>query len=757
MYFFMKQPALGTLLGGVGGSQIVDQTFLTNQLLETLQYLEASGVRQSMKQLARMKLAKFAEATECTIDGYDADIVLERAIALWLDDGNIPANLLDEEKLAILVEQAFLTVDLLDDGGVNDQLVGELADELDSPETFSQFISAVEVVIAQEQLHSPDARRHDVMASGLSKGSSMGYLPLATSIKDLHRKAVEVMSAGSSSEIMAHRIPCLEWLRLQFQPSNPYSKLARKFTGRFPLMLSTQERTRRKVNADAYYNVCLHKYMRAFAMLHSDNVLMVGMDDKAKIPVGEPGFRKAAVERNRRFIAVTTKEGHERSKAADHDQSSHFSLTPSVYLFHQIPQTDKETIYKGQPLIVMKNAVFESSDPQRHATELLKSITAYQEHLLRDSGGEIRDALGIKLPKDRSILLLNADGGTDHNCHHFRSVIWDLVVFLELDLDMLVHYRCYGGGSYINPVERCMAPLTASLSGVSTERRAHTDEETENLLAGANSMAALRKTAERFEGTEKSLRDATEVSLSPVIADLSSLFQRTQYDSKYFIMGEKATHGELEKLKERLLDIYPGYKKHNCTWADYNKLGGADEMLYNLIQCPKHCQRNLYSFQFKKCNNPKGCEFGFCKPVRMDAVLFEALKFIPMPSPDPDRPGKYVPYKKAFESSDVHCPSVVRRSTTVTEPIKSNFTTTHPDDISDLLVNKKARAWVACTACRKPRLLYSDTPLSKEAVDQLRDLEETTMYTCGLEFVPDEHMLHRAWISSKVRMMLSVV
>jgi hypothetical protein len=747
MYYFVKKPELGTLFAA-DASKVVDETLCTNKMLEIVQFLEEKGVRNSLKALVRFKLSTLLEDTEYSMNGYDADVVMEKAIALWADENPMPTGAADKKNhLAALVEQALQSIDEADSGMAFDtSVVEDLQDLYDNEHAFQPFIDAVKVIIAQDQLHVADSRRHSTMATGMASGSTIGYLPIAISVSDLHRKATSVLEAGSIED--SHKIPSLEWLRLQFQPSNPFSHMARKFTGRFPLMLSTQERTRRKANADAYYVICLHKYMRSFAMLHSENVLMIGMDDKAKIPVGEPGFRKAAIERNRRHIGSTTGEAKERSKAADHDQSSHFSLTPSAYLFHDIPRSESQTIYKGQAVIVLKNAVFEASNAQRHAAELMKTISFYDRQYRRSTRGQATIAMGIKSPMERSVLVLNSDGGPDHNCRFFRAIIWDLLVCQELDLDMLIHYRCYGNGSYINPVERVMAPLSAALSGVCTERIAYPDEKIEKLLSGSNSMNALRAENDRQQhfGESISISEATSLSLSNVINDLEQTFSRTMYDQKFFLVGEKATASDLKQVESALREFYPDYNPKKCRWGDYEKLGGDSLNLYELLRCPEHCNRTMYCFQFKKCGNLSGCRFGFCKPVRMDLETFASMKFVPMPSPDPDRDGKYVPFAKASERADTYCPSVMRNAQPVKEQLKVNFTTgSHPDDLPRLLVNKKARAWVLCTSCSKPRLIYSDSPLTEKSLMLLRDLEETSQFVCGNEFVPADHILHRAW------------
>ena len=67
------------------------------------------------------------------------------------------------------------------------------------------------------------------------------------------------------------------------------------------------------------------------------------------------------------------------------------SLTPSVYLHCDIPCDPKKSFVRGQITTVVNDAVFETSNPFRHAAVLTK--------LLKD--------------KSPPVLLKFSDGGTD--------------------------------------------------------------------------------------------------------------------------------------------------------------------------------------------------------------------------------------------------------------------------------------------------------------------------------------------------------
>lgn len=146
---------------------------------------------------------------------------------------------------------------------------------------------------------------------------------------------------------------------------------------------------------------------------------------------------------------------------ADHD-FSRASLIPSVTLHITIPEDEGGSWYNGTPYVCLKDAVFQPSNPRRHAIELQKVIAQHQ----------------LESP----ILVMYTDGGPDHRCDYI-SVIYSMVfLFLDLDLDMLVLARNAPGHSWRNPAERIMSVLNLGLQSVGMMRQAASDDEMEKKI-----------------------------------------------------------------------------------------------------------------------------------------------------------------------------------------------------------------------------------------------------------------------------------
>ena len=78
---------------------------------------------------------------------------------------------------------------------------------------------------------------------------------------------------------------------------------------------------------DAHYCAAFWRYMREMAVEHRDIAVLVSMDDKHKVKVGEPGYPLAAAERGKQVIV-----GENQVMAVgDHDFSKS-TLTPSVHM-----------------------------------------------------------------------------------------------------------------------------------------------------------------------------------------------------------------------------------------------------------------------------------------------------------------------------------------------------------------------------------------------------------------------------------------
>lgn len=106
------------------------------------------------------------------------------------------------------------------------------------------------------------------------------YLPIVMSVEDLRNTVASRLPEGTL-------IPSNEWIRLQFWPTNPYSKVAVHYTGRFNLKFKVQSRLLRATHEDSHYVAALYKYQKNMAIKLRDHSFFVYVDDKANVPVGK--------------------------------------------------------------------------------------------------------------------------------------------------------------------------------------------------------------------------------------------------------------------------------------------------------------------------------------------------------------------------------------------------------------------------------------------------------------------------------------
>jgi hypothetical protein len=211
------------------------------------------------------------------------------------------------------------------------------------------------------------------------------------------------------------------------------------------------------------------------------------MDDKAKIPIGEPGTPEPATHHNRRALTL----GNVVLEASDHDYHS-INLTPSVNLVCNIPDTANDSFYGGQIYVGIKDSVFEGSDPLRHMVELCDVL---------------KDSFLDGFPPYLSIF---SDGGADHNITFLYVQTMLACMFRMGDFDVLNAGRCALYQSYMNPAERCMSLLNIGLQGLSLQRSHAGDFEP--ILKSCSSMKAIRNKAKDQLGTKEALHASIQDS-----------------------------------------------------------------------------------------------------------------------------------------------------------------------------------------------------------------------------------------------------
>lgn len=284
-------------------------------------------------------------------------------------------------------------------------------------------------------------------------------------------------------------LPSERWVAMQFMPRDYKGNTACQYTGRYELKSKIQQRTLRYPHEDDHYGNALLKYGRQFAMRHRMNVIAVCTDEKARIQLRPPSIPQHTGVRNRRSLAPCDRT----LIAADHDFDGSY-LTPSVYLVQDVPENPGSgSWYTGSVHVCLKDAVFQRSEPLRHAAELY--------HLLMESCGE---------HMDKSVVLLTTDGGPDRNLQFVSLQASHIALFLKIDLDVLYVLRTIPKQSYRNPVERCMSLLNLTLYNVALARDSMENAEFEQQLKATNSMADLRELSNRLPGFQSAFTKSLE-------------------------------------------------------------------------------------------------------------------------------------------------------------------------------------------------------------------------------------------------------
>lgn len=84
-------------------------------------------------------------------------------------------------------------------------------------------------------------------------------------------------------------VPSASLVKLQFAPRNPYYQGALNFTSRLNVQFKIQKRQLHTIHPDSHFCNAQFKYLKSFAVEEAERCMMVCCDDKAKVPIGDPG------------------------------------------------------------------------------------------------------------------------------------------------------------------------------------------------------------------------------------------------------------------------------------------------------------------------------------------------------------------------------------------------------------------------------------------------------------------------------------
>lgn len=585
---------------------------------------------------------------------------------------------------------------------------------------YDVFFGHLECVV--NTVTAEDERRHNV-----------AHISQWISLKDLVAQAAILCPPGTL-------IPSCALVRLQFTPRNPYANTALTFTSRYNVQYKIQRRQLRVSHPDDHFCAALLRYIKTMAITLGPACKLYFCDDKAKVPLGEPDVYLSTGVRGKCCLApVNSILG-----AADHDVNKKGSLTPSVLLDCDIPESADKSFVQGQVSVFLNDSIFQASSPFRHAVQLIKRI--------REKG---------EIP---AVLLKFSDGGTDHR-NNVQSVQCSLIcIFKELDLELLVAARCAPGQSWTNPVERVMSVLNLGLQNCSLSRTA-CDDDIEKIIRKCNGMEDVRKAEIENPG----LRDAWSASIQEVQQVIRSRFERLSLKDTRVVTQDPVSDADILSVKVHLEKLFPD--------LDLNRLQKAVVAKNSIFQnwVERHCRQRMYCFQIRKCTDPACCR-------RKPEV--QEIKWLPDPvlgvdknhyksfadvygteTTDCDRPTavtKSVKVVSTKRTSTTSCTGVDSGNQTVLDPSGSCLTTVvgvtkakagsagvqplyDPTVYADagMYTAQNARAIVECVDCRKPRVVYANscTWISKFKLDLALLLSEYD-YTCGAVITPPGHPLH---------------
>ena len=423
----------------------------------------------------------------------------------------------------------------------------------------------------------------------------------------------------------------------------------------------------------------MFRYQCELAVKYQSHSAFVSIDDKYRVKIGEPGYPVAAVECGRQVIVSES----QTFAVGNHDFTK-FSLIPSVALQIEIPETFEGSWYKGKVLIGLKDAVFQSSSPMCHASELHSVLMK---------------TLGL-----RTTLFIYSDGGPDHRLTYVSVQLSLIALFLNLNLDFLVACRTAPNHSWKNLIERIMLLLNIGLQCVGL-MRAKMSDKFESAIYNANNLHQVREAI--------SSRKEVVSSLKPPIDLLKSIFTRLELKGQPFDMYEAATEDEIHEFWSVLLLIDSTLT--TCTTT--KKLLKTKTAMCEFI---KHCCKvRYYSFQIKKCGQPS-C--AICKPVRLDSNVFETLSFLPDPIPENDEHYKSFSDVYGQTTSEQHRPSPTKKPKQ-----KIGFTPSqqHVENVGTL---------IECEECDKWRLMFCSHKLSHQEVLTLTKCLDNVSYMCCVLF-----------------------
>ncbi len=378
---------------------------------------------------------------------------------------------------------------------------------------FDEFWSEARKLIHEKELAAVNDRRHGTVA----------HMAIAISVRDFKEQVKQRLPEGTP-------IPCDQLVYYAFEPKNKFARSAEHHTALLPLKLAVQKRQLSADHPDGQYAATIYRYLKDMTIKYRDNCVFVCVDDKALIPLGEPGTPLASTARTKAAVVISNIP----LMASDHDTNTKLKVTPSTALLCEIPESTGQSFCTGQVVSTLKDTILQPSTPIRHSAEL--------HQILKTS--------------EKEILFMYCDGGPDHNIT-FPAVQLALFALFKIEnLDALIVARCCPGKSYTNPAEKPHCIMNLGLQSVALERESMGDAY-EKKLAKHGTMKKIREACKKDEGLSTALMESGK----PCRDAIAEVFERLYLKDQKFKVQPAATQDQIDAIWSMLTQIEPGLKQ----------------------------------------------------------------------------------------------------------------------------------------------------------------------------------------------------
>ena len=154
----------------------------------------------------------------------------------------------------------------------------------------------------------------------------------------------------------------------------------------------------------------------------------------------------------------------------------------------------------------------------------------------------------------------------------------------------------------------------------------------------------------------------------------------------------------------------------------------------------KHCSLSNYVMTFSKCDPNVQCRH--CRPPLLPLDVFRSLvsNGFPLPVPSTGRPGHYQKFSEVYGSipDPTHMPS---------NAVKGRGGHLANSQAATMLTHQKARTFVRCEECTKPRIIFAAKQGTLSGANSLllQDALDHVRYTCGSFLIVKGAPIETAW------------